>query len=201
MLSIDGPSATHGAGIKFDSDQTLEVAPYNGYGASTTANGTSTAFGNDLNWQMIAITCDGSTTSFYRNGKLSSSDSKAPSLSLPDSTYYLTIGSEAEHSTGGPTDGRDKSMALLRLSATVATAEQIAKMYNDEKHLFTTNAKATLYGTSDAVTALAYDDDTKLLHVGTSAGRSDFQGLRRINNTTRAIGTAISAVDGFIVEE
>ena len=49
--------------------------------------------------------------------------------------------------------------------------------------------------------ALAYDDDTELLHVGTSAGRSDFHGLRRINNTTRAIGTAISAVDGFIVEE
>ena len=38
-------------------------------------------------------------------------------------------------------------------------------MYNDEKHLFPTNAKATLYGTSDAVTALAYDDDTELLHV------------------------------------
>jgi hypothetical protein len=201
MLSIDGPSATHGAGIKFDSDQTLEVAPYNGYGASTTANGTSTAFGNDLNWQMIAITCDGSTTSFYRNGKLSSSDGKAPSLSLPDSTYYLTIGAEAEHSTGGPTDGRDKSMALLRLSATVATAEQIKKIYNDEKHLFQENAKATLYGTSDAVTALAYDDATELLHVGTSAGRSVFKGLRRVDNTTDAVGAAISASNGLVAED
>jgi hypothetical protein len=74
-------------------------------------------------------------------------------------------------------------------------------MYNDEKHLFQENAKATLYGTSDQPTAVAYDDDTKLLHAGTSAGRSDFQGLRRINNTTRAIATAISAADGFIVEE
>ena len=92
-------------------------------------------------------------------------------------------------------------MSLFRVSTTAPSAEQIAKIYNDEKHLFQENAKATLYGTSDAVTALAYDDDTELLHVGTSAGRSDFQGLRRINNTTRAIGTAISAVDGFIVEE
>jgi hypothetical protein len=92
-------------------------------------------------------------------------------------------------------------MALLRLSATVATAEQIAKIYNDEKHLFQENAKATLYGSSDAVTALAYDDDTELLHVGTSAGRSEFQGLRRVNNTTDAVGTAISASNGFIVEE
>jgi len=90
---------------------------------------------------------------------------------------------------------------LIRISATVPSEEQIRKIYEDEKVLFQENAKATLYGTSDAVTALAYDDDTNLLHVGTSAGRSDFQGLRRINNTTRAIGTAISAVDGFIVEE
>ena len=89
----------------------------------------------------------------------------------------------------------------MRVSNSVPTPEQIAKIYNDEKFLFQENAKATLYGSSDAVTALAYDDDTDLLHVGTSAGRSDFQGLRRINNTTRAIGTAISAVDGFIVEE
>ena len=93
------------------------------------------------------------------------------------------------------------SLALLRLSATAPTPEQIAKMYNDEKHLFQTNAKATLYGTSDAVTALAYDDDTELLHVGTSAGRSEFQGLNRVNNTTDAVGTAISASNGFIVED
>jgi hypothetical protein len=93
------------------------------------------------------------------------------------------------------------SIALWRISATVPTAEQIAKIYNDEKHLFATNAKATLYGTSDAVTALAYDDDTELLHVGTSAGRSEFQGLRRVNNTTDAVSAAISASNGFIVEE
>ena len=92
-------------------------------------------------------------------------------------------------------------MALFRVSATAPTEEQIKKMYNDEKHLFSTNAKATLYGTSDAVTALAYDDDTELLHAGTSAGRSVFQGLNRVNNTTDAVGTAISASNGFIVED
>ena len=60
---------------------------------------------------------------------------------------------------------------------------------------------ATLYGSSDAVTALAYDEDTELLHVGTSSGRSDFQGLRRINNTTTAVTTAISASDELIAEQ
>ena len=92
-------------------------------------------------------------------------------------------------------------IALVRFSGSPVTPEQAAKMYNDEKHLFATNAKATLYGSSDAVTALAYDDDTELLHVGTSAGRSEFQGLNRVDNTTDAVGAAISASNGFIVEE
>jgi hypothetical protein len=112
-----------------------------------------------------------------------------------------TLTSTTAHQLAVYAGNTTNAFALLRISATASSEEQIKKMYNDEKHLFQTNAKATLYGTSDAVTALAYDDDTELLHVGTSAGRSDFQGLRRINNTTRAIGTAISAVDGFIVEE
>jgi hypothetical protein len=99
------------------------------------------------------------------------------------------------------TSGRVTSLALLRISATAPSAEQIAKIYDDEKVLFQENAQATLYGSSDAVTALAYDDTTELLHVGTSAGRSDFQGLRRVNNTTNAVGAAISASNGMIVEE
>ena len=89
----------------------------------------------------------------------------------------------------------------MRISATAPSPEQIAKIYNDEKYLFQENAKATLYGSSDAVTALAYDDTTEILHVGTSSGRSDFQGLRRINNTTTAVATAISANKGMVVEQ
>ena len=93
------------------------------------------------------------------------------------------------------------SMALWRISATAESAAGIAKIYNDEKFLFQDGAQATLYGTSDAVTALAYDDDTNLLSVGTSAGRSDFQGLRRVANTTTAVSTFISANASMIVEQ
>jgi trimeric autotransporter adhesin len=93
------------------------------------------------------------------------------------------------------------SIALLRISATAPTASQIAKIYNDEKFLFQDNAQATLYGASDAVTALAHDPVTDLLHVGTSAGRSVFSGLRRVSNTTTAVGTAISASNSLVVEE
>ena len=70
----------------------------------------------------------------------------------------------------------------------------------NEKYLFQPNAKATLYGTSDAVTALAYDTDTQLLHAGTSSGRSIFDGLRRVDNTTIAVSSTISAVDNLVVE-
>jgi hypothetical protein len=93
------------------------------------------------------------------------------------------------------------ALALLRISGTAPTAEQIKKIYEDEKVLFQENAQATLHGTSDAVTALAYDDTTELLHVGTSAGRSVFQGLKRVDNTTDAVGVAISASNGLVVEE
>ena len=92
-------------------------------------------------------------------------------------------------------------VTLLRISSTAPTAEQIAKIYRDEKALFTDGAQATLYGTDDAVTALAYDDKTELLHVGTSDGRSDFAGLRRINNTTTAVTTSISASNNLIAEQ
>ena len=90
---------------------------------------------------------------------------------------------------------------MFRVSHSAPSAEQIRKIYNDEKVLFQENANATLYGSSDAVTALAYDEKTNLLHVGTSSGRSDFNGLRRINNTTEAVTTAISAYDGSIAQQ
>ena len=96
---------------------------------------------------------------------------------------------------------KNGSIALARISGTVPSPEQIKKIYEDEKHLFQENAKATLYGSSDAVTALAYDDSTNLLYAGTSAGRSEFQGLRRINNTTTAVTTAISASNGLVAEQ
>ena len=74
-------------------------------------------------------------------------------------------------------------------------------MYEDEKHLFQENAACTLYGSSDDVKAIAYDDSSNVLHVGTSAGRSEFQGLRRINNTTEAVTTAISASNELVAEQ
>ena len=117
--------------------------------------------------------------------------------SYTDTNAILEIG----HSPGSGSSEAGLELALFRVSASIPSPEQIKKIYEDEKHLFQENAACTLDGTSDAVNALAFDDTTKLLHVGTSTGRNDFQGLRRINNTTTAVTTAISASNGLVAEQ
>ena len=107
-----------------------------------------------------------------------------------NSTAKLTIGWTEPFPATARTSNR---FSLVRVSASAPSEEQIKKIYEDEKKLFAPNSKCTLYGSSDAVTGLAYDDSDNTIHVGTSSGRSQIQGLNRINNTTTAVTTAISA--------
>ncbi len=145
----------------------------------------------DNTWHHAVFTKSGTNAKVYIDGK----------FTVESNSFYSTTATFDVMNIGANYRPFNGSIALLRLSATAPSAEQIKKMYNDEKFLFQENAKATLYGSSDAVTALAYDDDTELLHVGTSAGRSVFQGLRRIDNTTDAVGAAISASNGMVAED
>jgi len=149
-------------------------------------------------WTHVALVRRGDLFTIAVNGIESESQSFISiDLSLADGETRIGLRSDdlSPFSTSG------SGLALWRISATAPTAEQIAKIYNDEKALFQEGAQATLYGTSDIVTALAHDSDTNLLHAGTSDGRSVFQGLRRVSNTTTAVGTAISASNGLVVEE
>jgi len=154
----------------------------------------------DNNWHQVVALNDGTHYRVYVDGEVSSitnNTATAPIRNVvSDNNPPMFVG--IRHNNVSPMLG---SMALFRYSLSAPTAEQIKKMYDDEKVLFQENAKAILYGSSDAVTALAYDDTTEFLHVGTSAGRSEFQGLRRINNTTTAVTTAISAQDSLIIEQ
>ena len=151
-------------------------------------------------WGLFALVRRSGVVSIYWNAELIGSLSQANDGSLSGAELHIGEGSNYPSFIGAG-NFVNGSLALLRISATAPTAEQISRIYNDEKALFQENAQATLYGTSDAVTALAHDDVTNLLHVGTSAGRSVFQGLRRVENTTAAVGTAISASNGMVVEE
>jgi hypothetical protein len=149
-------------------------------------------------WTHVALIRRGNLFTIAVNGVESASQSLAAiDLSLADGA--ARIGLRSDNASPFSTSG--SGLALWRISATAPTAEQIKKIYEDEKFLFQDNAQATIYGASDAVTALAHDPVTDLLHVGTSAGRSVFSGLRRVSNTTTAVGTAISASNGLIAEE
>ena len=141
-----------------------------------------------------------STLQIYVNGESESGTGSNTNIAR-DLSFGVGTTVEIGRSNTGTANYFRGSIALARIGAGFPSPEQIKKIYEDEKVLFQENAKCTLYGSSDAVTALAYDDSNSILSVGTSSGRSDFQGLRRINNTTTAVTTAISAHDEFIVEQ
>jgi len=146
-------------------------------------------------WQQVWGIRRGGTMELWLNGNLVTTASNSDDIS--DTTYNPPLFIGVQHGSAA----FDGELALMRTGASAPSAEQIKKIYEDEKFLFQENAKATLYGSSDAVTALVYDDSSNILHVGTSSGRSEFQGLCRINNTTTAVTTAISASNGLVAEQ
>ena len=149
-------------------------------------------------WQHICFVRRNNVGYGYKNGILQSS-THTWNENLDNSSAVLTIG---RNTASGGGDADKTRLALVRIGGTVAPSEeQINKIYNEEKCLFHENAKCTLHGTSDDVKALSFDDTNDVLHVGTSAGRSEFQGLNRINNTTTAVTTAISVSNEFVAEQ
>jgi hypothetical protein len=146
-------------------------------------------------WKLLALLRQNGVAKLYLNGVETDSWDAPQNLTLAGAK--LVVGNN-DFSGSGYYPGK---MALLRISATAPTPDQIAKLYEDERKLFNPGAQCTLYGTSDAVTALAHDPKTNLLHVGTNQGRSLFDGFLRVANTETPVTTAISAVGGMIAEQ
>ena len=165
-------------------------------------NANQDATGKPLNieglWRCINIVQRSGTTHLYIDGELNVS--KSVSYTNPSTSYSLYIFGWSYGNTRY-FGRRQVDFSLFRLSETAPSAKEIKKMFEDEKKLFVENAKCTLYGSSIPVTAIAYDDKTNIVHAGTASGRSEFRGLNRINNTTTAVTTAISASDGFVAEQ
>ena len=114
------------------------------------------------------------------------------------SNQYVTIGkglSQPNEQTAGV------RLALMRFGAgKMPDSAMIKYMYHQEAPLFRENAKCTLVGTDNQNLKMDFDPDTKLLHVGSTSGRSDFNGLQRINSTTNPVEIALSASGGIIAE-
>lgn len=153
-------------------------------------------------WRFAVGVRDGNRAKLYLDGVEVADVSTSANSHDPGSTAKVHIGVENTSNEESFANAATAcEIALARWSLSAPTAEEVKKIYDDEKHFFKDYAKATLYGTSNAPTALAYDDSTNLLHVGTSSGRSVFQGLQRIDNTTHAVQYNISAVNGMVVED
>ena len=156
-------------------------------------------------WGMKAIVRRSGTVYFYLNGIQYHSAGNGASIGNSNNTLRIGEAGNACVAQGFGEDALDQgSIALLRAGLSAPSEAQLKKMYHDEKFLFQENAKCALYGnpaSNDLVRDLAYDEVQDTYHVATPDGRSDFQGLRRINNTTTAVTTAISAHDGLIVEQ
>jgi hypothetical protein len=167
-------------------------------GANVTGYQYNQLFNTQDDWKCVTTVSKSGSLYIYINGEYVTST--PATFTNPSTPYSLGI-FRFSYSESRYDGRRHIDYALFKMSNSVPSPEQIKKIYEDEKVLFQENAACTLYGSSDAVTALAYDEDLQLLHVGTSSGRSDFQGLRRINNTTTAVTTAISASNGLVAEQ
>jgi len=123
----------------------------------------------------------------YINGVADASATGASLLTLNNASAVTRLGVAVD----GLEPLTNGSLALWRISATVPSAAQIKKSYEDEKYLFQENADAVL--TNSTVEALGFDSDTNLLHVGGDVGKDEFQGLRRVGTTAGAVTAAVSA--------
>jgi hypothetical protein len=191
-----GSTAFYGFDV-WQNSQNIRFSTYENNASTVVISNTDMA---ENTWYFFTAVRRSGLLEIYMQGELdntASGTTRNISYSSGGTAPPLTIGAKNDGGNGF-TGGK---LALIRISSTAPTAEQIRRIYEDERYLFQENADCTLYGTSDAVTALAYDDSTNLLHAGTSAGRSMFQGLRRVDNTTTAVGTAISAQNNLVADE
>ena len=178
-----------------------ELAIYSGVNQANF--GADSALGIGV-WHHVAMVRRGSTMYWYKDAVQFSSytdttnyDNSGALLRL-GGLNFTVAGQEYTNNAYQMSQGQ---IALFRTGKQAPSPQQLEKMYDDEKCLFHENAKCTLHGTSNSVVAVALDDSDDTIHAGTSSGRSQFQGLTRINNTTTAVTTAISASDGLVAEQ
>lgn len=129
---------------------------------------------------QIAIIREAGIIKLYSNDRLLASNPNT--VNFTNTSAVLSLGRRVDGTT--PADG--SKLARLRMGPGAYTAEQLAKIYNDEKFLFRANAQATLGGTSDGVQSLGFDEDTGVRRVGKSDGVSTLRGLLILDHVDAA---------------
>lgn len=161
---------------------------------TTTRIVTTTAAYNTAQWLKARVnyTTDGSL-SIWVNGREVAVTRGTPLLTLNNPDAVLTIGNS--YALDAPFPG---SIALLKLGATVPTAEQAAFMYEQEKQLFRPDAACVLPD-AGAIVDMAYDDATDRWVAVSATNESYWTGLVRNSVTPVPAGsfTRIAAGSGI----
>jgi hypothetical protein len=171
-----------------------------GYPQFSCSDGTNTtlaqwATAHPINkWVHMAAVRRGATLELYIDGVLRSTVATTVG-DLTNTSAVLQIGSCYYNGTINPSNA---SLAMIKISATAPSANQLGQIYRDELQIFRAGAQCTIDGTQNTVGAVGYDDITDSVHVGTSWGRSTFRGLQRVESAATSVAgiTSISAAAG-----
>ena len=168
------------------------------YGATNNVNVVDSYSTADGEWHQMLFTTNGQQQKLYIDGYLSDTASTDHgSVNNTDSSCKLSLGDYRQSGSGYYWPGE---LALFNIGKGFPARELVNQKYKEELALFQPNAKCTLHGTYN-VKDIAYDKSTRLLHVGTSNGTSQFRGLTRINKSDVVVDTTISAQKGLVVSE
>lgn len=169
-----------------------------GVGANSLSRNIPFAFGDAI-WRHVAFVRRNGVLNTYVNS-MSVDSVAASSFDFSfGADYFLNVG--PYWFNGVFSGGTAAHLALLRVSSTAPTDDQIRQIYRDERPLFQENAACTLFGSVDVTRAIAHDPDAGLLHVGTTEGRSVFKGLSRVAHSASAVTTAIAAGGDLVVQQ
>ena len=151
-----------------------------------------------LGWQFVCFKFQRPTVTAFLNGELETTNSGVDfdifSQATDQNGLYLGLGP-----IGSPDS--NAQLALLRLSKSAPTPEQIRKIYNDEKFLFEDGAQATISGSHSAVNAVGYDEDTTIFYAGTASELAGYQGLRKVTTESRAVQSVVNAANGLVASD
>lgn len=161
------------------------------YDGTTTRTVTGSVAYNIDQWVSVraTYTADGALA-LHVNGRQVATTTGAPLLTLNNAEAVLTIGNS--HALDAPFPG---SIALLKLGATVPTAEQSAWIYEQERQLFREGSKCVLPD-SGTLVDLAYDEQTDTWIAASAANVSEWSGLVRTKVTPTAGGNILKVAGG-----
>ena len=169
------------------------------YGGTSNVSGLMDPYSTaDGKWHQALFATNGTHQRLFIDGYLSITTTVTHgTVNNTDSSCKLSLGDYREDGSGYYWPGE---LALFNIGKGFPAREMVNQKYKEELALFQPNAKCTLHGTYN-VKDIAYDKSTRLLHVGTSNGTSEFRGLTRINKSDVAVDTTISAQKGLVVSE